>query len=142
MPYKSTAEVIGSLRTGDTQVALDIVPPLLGQFASKQLRPLAIASNQRFPGLPDVPTVAESGVPGYEAPFWIGITVPALTPDATVRQLHKAIERAIASPEIQKSLQEKGYTVRASTPEQMAQRIQQETVKWKAVTEKAGVPKL
>ena len=114
IPYKSTADVMAALRTGDCQVGFDIVPPLLAQFSAKQLRPLAVTGSQRFPGLPDVPTVAESGVPGYEATSWNGVLVPVKTPDAIVRTLQQAIERAAAAPELRKTFQQQGYIVRSS----------------------------
>jgi tripartite-type tricarboxylate transporter receptor subunit TctC len=141
VPYKSTADLLGALRTGDVQVAVEIVPAILGQIQSKQVKELGVAASKRFPGLPDVPTVGESGLPGFEAPSWAGISVPAKTPDAVVRYLAREVELAVASPEVQSALQAQGYVARASTPDEMTQRLQQDTAKWKAVVDKAGIPK-
>jgi tripartite-type tricarboxylate transporter receptor subunit TctC len=141
VPYKSTGDMLGALRTGDVQAAVEIVPPILGQITAGNVRALAVAGSRRFPGLPDVPTVAESGVPGYEATSWAGVVVPARTPDAVVAQLQKAVAWAVAAPDVQSALQAQGYVARAGTPEEMTQRIQQDTAKWKAVIDKAGVPK-
>lgn len=141
VPYKSTGEMLTALRSGDLQVAMEIVPPILGQISSKQVKVLAVAGDRRFPGLPEVPTVAESGLPGFEATSWAGISVPAATPDAVVEALNKEIVRAIAAPDVQKDLQAVGYVVRSSTPQEMEQRTRSDMAKWKAVIEKAGVPK-
>ena len=140
VPYKSPADMISGLRGKDIQLAVEIVPPILGQITGKTVRALAIASAKRFPGLPDVPTVAESGVPGFEASSWAGIAVPASTPKAIVDRLAKEIQAAVSSPDVKDPLQAMGYTAQASTPEQMGQRMAQDMVKWKAVIDKAGIP--
>ncbi|XAH24197.1 tripartite tricarboxylate transporter substrate-binding protein [Xylophilus sp. GW821-FHT01B05] len=141
IPYKTSGDMLAGLRSNDIQLAFEILPPILGQIASKAVKPLAVASARRFPGLPEVPTVAESGVPGFDASSWAGISVPAKTPTAIVDRLAKEIQRAVASPDVQESLQAMGYVASSSTPEQMTQRITQDMAKWKAVIDKAGVPK-
>ena len=141
VPYKSSSEMITALRSRDVQLAFEIIPPILGQIAAKSIRPLGIASNKRFPGLPDLPTVAESGLPGFEATSWAGISVPIKTPTAVVNRLAKEIEAAVNSPDVQAYLQSMGYVARSDTPEQMTQRIHEDMVKWKAVIEKAAIPR-
>jgi tripartite-type tricarboxylate transporter receptor subunit TctC len=141
VPYRSTAEMLTALRVKDLPVAFEIVPPILGQINAKAVRVLAVAAARRFPGLPDVPTLAESGVPGYEATSWAGISVPARTPTPVVRRLAQEFERAVAAPEVQESLQSLGFVARASTPEQMTERIEQDMAKWSAVIDKAGIPR-
>jgi len=105
------------------------------------VKALAMTSSSRFPGMPDVPTMAESGLPGFEAASWNGISVPANTPPAIVNKLAKELEAAIASAEVQRELQAVGMVAQASTPEQMTRRMRNDMVKWKAVIEKAGIPK-
>ena len=140
VPYKTTAEIVSALRAKDVHVALEILPPVLGQINQKVLRPLAVTSPKRFPGLPEVPTVAESGVPGYEASSWNGFSVPAKTPRPVVDKLAAEINKAISSPEVQKELQTLGMVARASTPEQMTERVKSDMAKWKGVIEKAKIP--
>lgn len=141
IPYKTTAEIISALRSKDLHVAIEILPPILGQVTGKVVKPLAMTSNTRFPGLPDVPTLSESGVPGFDASSWNGVSVPAKTPPAIVERLAAEIQKAVASPEVQKELQGLGMVARASTPEQMTQRMTSDMAKWKAVIDKAGIPK-
>jgi tripartite-type tricarboxylate transporter receptor subunit TctC len=141
IPYKTTAEIISALRSKDLHVAIEILPPILGQVTGKVVKPLAMTSNTRFPGLPDVPTLSESGVPGFDASSWNGVSVPAKTPSAIVERLAAEIQKAVASPEVQKELQGLGMVARASTPEQMTQRMTSDMAKWKAVIDKAGIPK-
>lgn len=140
VPYRGTADMISGLRSRDIQLAVEIVPPILGQITGKTLRPLAIAAGRRFPGLPDVPTVAESGVPGFEAASWAGLAVAAGTPQPIVDRLAKEIQAAVESPDVKNPLQAMGYTAASSTPEQMGQRITTDMAKWKAVIDKAGIP--
>ena len=141
VPYKTTAEVISGLRSGDIQVALEILPPVLGQITGKVVKPLALTSTRRFPGLPDVPTLAESGVPGFDASSWNGMSVPTGTPRAVVDKLAREAAKAVASPEVQKELQAVGMVARASTPEGMTERMKNDMAKWKGVIEKANIPR-
>ena len=141
IPYKTTAEVISGLRSGDIHVALEILPPVLGQITGKVVKPLALTSTRRFPGLPDVPTLAESGVPGFEASSWNGMSVPTGTPRAVVDRLSQEAIKAMASPDVQKELQAVGMVARAGTPEQMTERMKNDMAKWKGVIEKANIPR-
>ncbi|MES2944459.1 MAG: tripartite tricarboxylate transporter substrate-binding protein [Pseudomonadota bacterium] len=141
VPYKTTSEIIAALRSRDIQLAMEILPPVLGQITGKNVKALAVTSNSRFPGLPEVPTLSESGIPGFEASSWNGISVPAHTPPSVVSRLAKEIETAIASPEVQKELQAVGAVARSSSPEQMTQRMKSDMAKWKTVIEKAGIPR-
>ena len=87
VPYKTTGEIISAMRSKDVHVAIEMLPPMLGQIAGKSVKALAVTSGKRFPGLPAVPTLAESGLPGFEASSWNGITVPAGTPPDVVSRL-------------------------------------------------------
>jgi tripartite-type tricarboxylate transporter receptor subunit TctC len=140
VPYKTTAEIISALRSKDVQVAMEILPPVLGQITGKNVKALAVASHSRFPGLPEVPTMSESGIPGFEASSWNGISVPANTPVAIVNRLAREIEAAIASPDVQKELRAIGMVARSSSPDEMSQRMKSDMAKWKTVIEKAGIP--
>jgi len=141
VPYKTTAEIVTALRAKDVHVAIEMLPPVLGQISGKTVKALAMTSGSRFPGMPDVPTLAESGLPGFEAASWNGISVPANTPPAIVNKLSKELEVAIASSEVQRELQALGIVAQASTPEQMTRRMRNDMAKWKTLIDKAGIPK-
>jgi tripartite-type tricarboxylate transporter receptor subunit TctC len=138
VPYRSTADLVTALRSRDVQVAVEIVSPLLGQIRAGTLRPLAVTSTQRFGGLPEVPTVAET-LPGFDATSWIGISVAAGTPPRIVATLNRHIGLAVASPAVQKVLGEAGMLAQASTPEAMTQRLKDDLLKWRGVIDKAGI---
>jgi tripartite-type tricarboxylate transporter receptor subunit TctC len=141
VPYKTTADIVTALRAKDVHVAIEMLPPVLGQISGKTVKALAMTSSSRFSGLPDVPTLAESGLPGFEAASWNGISVPANTPPAIVSKLAKELDAAIASAEVQRELQAVGMVAQASTPEQMTRRMRNDMAKWKTVIDKAGIPK-
>jgi tripartite-type tricarboxylate transporter receptor subunit TctC len=140
VPYKSTGEILTALRAGDVDVALEILPPVLNQIRGKSVRALAVTSSKRFPGLPEVPTLAESGLSGFEASSWNGISVPAGTPRTAVDRLAREIALALDLPDVQQQLQAIGATGKASTPEQMTQRMGADIARWRAVIDKAGIP--
>jgi tripartite-type tricarboxylate transporter receptor subunit TctC len=139
--YKSTPEVITAVISGQVQVGLDIVAPVMAQVKGGALRMIAVSSRQRSPILPDVPTVAESGVPGYESESWNGVAAPVKTPPAIIEQLNKEVRAAVASPDVKKRLQDLGIDARAGTPEQLRERLVADIAKWRAVIEKANIPR-
>ena len=139
--YKSTPEVITAVISGQVQVGLDIVAPVMAQVKGGALRMIAVSSRQRSPILPDVPTAAESGVPGYESESWNGVAAPVKTPPAIVERLNKEVRAAVASPDVKKRLQDLGIDARAGTPEQLRERLVADIAKWRAVIEKANIPR-
>jgi tripartite-type tricarboxylate transporter receptor subunit TctC len=141
VPFKSTGEVMTALRGGAVQVAFEIVAPALAQIKGGAVRALGITSSRRFAGLPEVPTVAESGVAGYQASSWNAIAVPAKTPTAIIERLNREINAALASPQVRQRLLELGVDARAGTPDALRDLLAAEIVKWRAVIEKAGIEK-
>jgi tripartite-type tricarboxylate transporter receptor subunit TctC len=139
--YKSTPEVITAVISGQVQVGLDIVAPVMAQVKGGALRMIAVSSRQRSPILPDVPTVAESGVPGYESESWNGVAAPVKTPPAIIERLNKEVRAAVASPDVKKRLQDLGIDARAGAPEQLRERLMADIAKWGAVIEKANIPR-
>jgi tripartite-type tricarboxylate transporter receptor subunit TctC len=139
VPYKSTADVVLALRSGEVQLALEILPPVLGQIAGKELKALALTSAHRFAGLPDVPTLAEAALPGFEASSWNGISAPGKTPQPLVDRLAAEIAAVIGQADVQQELQALGMVARASSPVQMAAHVKADMDKWKSVIAKAGL---
>ena len=140
VPYRTTAEVISGLRGKDIQVAMEMVPPLLGQISSNTVRALAVTTLDRYQGLPDVPTLNESGVKGYESGSWNGVSVPAGTPKEVVDRLALEIGKAVNSPDVAKELLTMGMRPDKSSPELMTRRMQGDVDKWRNVIKKANIP--
>jgi tripartite-type tricarboxylate transporter receptor subunit TctC len=141
VPFKTTPAVIAALKGNDVQAAFEILAPVLAQIRGGALKPLAVTSDRRFAGLPDVPTVAESGVPGYQASSWNGVAAPAKTPEPIIGKLNREINAAVASSEVRKRLEDLGVEARAGTPQALGAMLVSEIAKWKAVIERAKIPK-
>jgi tripartite-type tricarboxylate transporter receptor subunit TctC len=140
VPFKATPAVIVALKANDVQAAFEFLTPVLPQIKGGTLRALAVTSAKRFPGLPDVPTVAESGVPGYQASSWNGVAAPAKTPRPVIDRLNREVGAALADPAVRKRLSELGVDVRPGTPEALRDLLASEIAKWKAVIERAKIP--
>jgi len=141
VPHKTTGEVVVSTMNGSVDVAVDFIAPLLSSIKSGQLTALAVTAGKRFPGLPDVPTVIEAGVPGYDVASWNALAAPAKTPHAVIVKVHDALAQALAAPEVQKRYAELGVEGRASTPEELKTFYAAETKRWTQVVERARIPK-
>ena len=141
VPFNNSGAVITALRGNNVQVAFDFLPAVLGQIRSGGLRAIAVTSPKRYSVLPDVPTIAESGVPGYEVTGWNGIAVPAKTPRAIVDRLNKAIHAALEAPDLKKRFQELGVETNPGTPEAMREFVIGDIAKWKSVIDKAKIPR-
>ncbi len=141
VPYKATPAIITSLRGKDLHAMVEILAPMLPQIRSGTLRALAVTFDHRFPGLPDVPTIAESGVTGYEATAWNAVAGPAKLPKAIVDRLNREVRAAVADPALKSRLLELGVDTRASTPEELRAHVISEMAKWKVVIERANIEK-
>ena len=141
VPFKATPAIITAVKGKDLQAMVEILAPVIPHIKSGNLRALAVTFDHRFVGLPDIPTFAESGVPGYEASAWNAIAVPAKTPGPVVARLNKEIHAAVAAPEVRQRLLELGVDPRASTPEVLRAHLVSEIAKWKAVIERAKIEK-
>ena len=113
-----------------------------GQIRANTLRALAVTSLQRSPMLPNVPTLNETGLSGFEVNSWNGIAVPAKTPKAIVDKLNKEIHAAVNSPVISQRFQELGVSQNLSTPDGMRKVIVDDIAKWNALIDKANIPRL
>src|SRR5213592_306263 len=141
VPFKATPAVITALKGGDIQAAFEILAPVIGQIKGGGLKPLAVTSEKRFSGLPEVPTVAESGVRGYQAASWNGVAAPARTSRAIVDRLNLEINAAVTSSDVKLRLRGLGIDARGSTPEGLRELLVSEIAKWKAVIERAKIEK-
>ena len=129
IPYKGGGAAYVDLIGGQVQVMIDALQQAMPHIKSGKLRPIAVASAQRLPQLPDVPTLAESGVPGYESQAWYGFVAPAGTPREIVAQLSKEIAEILKMPDVRAMLEAPGLVAVGSTPEQFADFIAKETDK-------------
>lgn len=141
VPFKGSPAVVTALRANDVQAAFEILAPVMSQIKAGALKPLAVTSNRRFAGLPNVPTVGESGLPGYQSSSWNGIAAPAKTPQAIIDRLNREINAAVAAPEVKQRLQDLGVEARASTPQALKDLLVTEIAKWRAVIERAKIEK-
>ena len=141
VPFNNTAGVLTALRGNSVQVATEFLPPVLGQLRANALRALAVTPLTRSPMLPNVPTLAESGLPGYEVNSWNGIAVAAKTPQAIVDRLNREIHAAVNSPLVAQRFQELGVSANLNTPEGMRKLLVDEIAKWNALIDKAKIPR-
>jgi tripartite-type tricarboxylate transporter receptor subunit TctC len=131
VPYKTTPALLLALKTKDIAVAFEILSPALPLVRSGDLRALAVSSANRFSGLPDVPTLMETGVKGYDVTAWNGVAAPAKTPPAIIEKLNREINAALALPDVQKKFRELGIEPRGGSPEELRTLLANEIEKWK-----------
>ena len=141
VPFGNTGAVLTGLRGGSVQVAFEFLAPVVGQVKAGALRALAVSTRSRFAGLPDIPTVQEAGVPGYEVMSWNGIGAPAGTPKAVIFRLNQAVTAALAMPDVKQRFQELAVDTRPDTPEGFRNLIASEISKWGKVIETAKIPR-
>jgi len=141
VPHKTTGEVVIGVRNGTLDIGVDFIAPLISGIKAGDLRALAVTAGKRFPGLPDVPTAQEAGVPGYDVASWNALAAPAKTPAAVIRRIHAELEKALAAPDVQKRFAELGVEPRSSTPEHLREFFVSESRRWTKVIEAAGIPK-
>jgi tripartite-type tricarboxylate transporter receptor subunit TctC len=133
VPYKGTAPGLTDVIAGHVQTTFDAIPPTLPHIKSGRVRALVIGGPQRFPTLPDVPTLAEAGLPSYTFQSWFGILAPARTPEAVVRQLNRELVRIIKLPETRRIFIELGIEPLGTSPEEFGQYLRAEIARWSDV---------
>jgi tripartite-type tricarboxylate transporter receptor subunit TctC len=139
VPYKGAGPMLADLIGGQVQIGFDNLPSSTGHIRSGKVRALAVTTPKRWPGSPEIPTVAESGVPGYEVSGWFGLLAPGGTPRPVVDTLYRAISAALKQPEMQKQMLELGAEPGGNPPEDFARQIAAEIEKWKKVVSATGV---
>ena len=139
VPFKGSPAVIEALARNDVQVGFEMLAPIIPQAKSGNVKILAVAADQRYPGLPDVPTAAQAGVPGYAATSWNAIAAPARTPAAVIERLNRAINQALAASDVKEKLALQGVVARGGTPAQMGKLVNDDVEKWRKVIEDANI---
>lgn len=139
VPYKGTAPAVNDLMGGHIPLMMASMISVLPQVRAGRLRILGLTAAQRSKALPDVPTIAESGVPGYEATLWYGMLAPARTPEAVIKRLNAELKTTLSAPEIVERLSAQAVEPHHTSPEQFAALIRSEVSKWGKVITASGV---
>ncbi len=133
VPYKGSTPMLTDLAGGQLDLVFDALPHVLPFIQSGKLRPIAIANAKRSPRMPELPTLAEAGLPNYEVSSWHGFVVPAGTPAALVERLNRDINTVLAQPEVKKIFEQQGVVPEGGTPEQFKSFIASQMALWKRV---------
>jgi len=139
VPYKGTGPAMIDLLGGHIALMFDVIMTSLPHVKSGKLRTLAISSLQRSPTVPDVPTVAESGFPGFEALVWFGFFAPAGSPPDVVKRVQEDTTQALNAPRMRELLASQGLVVVGSTPADFGRKVADEIAKWRKVIQQAGI---
>jgi tripartite-type tricarboxylate transporter receptor subunit TctC len=139
VPYRGTAQSMLDLMQGRIELSVSTIPPTLAHIRDGKLKALAVMSPARNAMLPELPTVAEAGVPGCEAALWTAIVLPAGVPPVIVNRLNETVLAVVNSPEVQQNLRIQGVDPEPGSPEQVASRIREDIVKWRDVVEAAQI---
>lgn len=139
VPYKGTPNAIAATVSNETQVLVEVAATVLGQVRAGALNALAVTSGARFPGLPGVPTVAETGLPGYDVSTWYALVFPAKTPPAIVEKTRAALARSLGRNDVREQMDKAAFLPALSTPAELAAHMKSEIARWGAVRAKAGI---
>jgi tripartite-type tricarboxylate transporter receptor subunit TctC len=139
VPYKGNAEAMNAFLGGHIKIYFALVPAVLQHVKAGSLRPIAVTTEQRLPYLPDVPTIAESGFPGYEISSWQGVFAPGGTPRDVVAKINGEVVRLLSAPEVRARISLEGADPVGSSPDAFAERVKSEIAKWTKVARSAGI---
>ncbi len=139
IPFRGGAPALASVLANETQMFFENMPPVLPQIKAGKVRALAVTSLARSPALPDLPSLDEAGLKGYEVTSWFGLNAPAATPKEVVARLNGALNKAMADPKTREQFESRGATVVTGTPEQYVAFVKGETAKWAPIVKRAGV---
>jgi tripartite-type tricarboxylate transporter receptor subunit TctC len=138
--YKGSPQAVSDVLGGQVDIMIDNTATILPYLKQGRLRPLAITSLSRMPQLPDVPTVAETGLAGFEGVAWAGLALPPGASAATAQALNAAVNKAMAAPELQNKYREMGMEITVTNnPQDLMTYAAKETVKWAEVIKRAGI---
>jgi tripartite-type tricarboxylate transporter receptor subunit TctC len=139
VPFNGSPPAVTATIQGETQMMFAVMQPLQAQIQAGKLRAIAVTTEKRFPLLPDYPTIAESGYPGFEALAWNGVLVPAGTPKPVVARLNAEINAILKEPDVVQKLHGQGFDLIGGTPEEFGALIKGESDKWAPVIRKLGL---
>lgn len=139
VPYRVTGQLVSDIVSGEIQVSFQLMPNVHAQLQAGQVRPLAVTAEKRLAALPDVPTIAEAGVPGYEAAGWFALLAPRGTPKPIIDRLHREFSTAMADPEVRQRFIDLGSEPATSTPDELAAFMAAEVAKWTDIIRRGGI---
>jgi len=139
VPYRGAAPASQDLVAGHVSMLFDIVPLAVSNLQSGNVRALAVCAAERVKALPDVPTIAEAGLPGMEAGAWFGLFAPAGTPPAAIAWVNREAKKAFAAPEVRERFAGQGAVLPLGTPEAFGAHVAAETERWGALVRRAGI---
>lgn len=137
--HRTTGDVMTGMLSGTIQAAMETIPGAIGQIKDGQMRAIAVSSTKRNPFLPDVPTIAESGVAGYRTYSWNGMVAPAKTPQAVIQRLNKEINAAIATPDVQQRFRDLIMEPRTGTPADLQKIYDEDVPFWRQIITEAKI---
>lgn len=139
VPFKGAGPASIAVMSGEIDMMVSAPPAVIHHFKSGRLRALVVSSSKRSPALPDVPTVAESGIPGFEATAWYSLMAPAGTPQPIIQRVHKALLKAMENSDVRGKLLAQGAETESSTPEELREFMRNDIAKWAKAIKLAGV---
>ena len=139
VPYKGGGPSVIALLSGEAPLSFASTPSVLQYVRAGRMRALGVTTAQRLPALPELPTIAEAGVPGYAAETWYGLSAPARTPKEIIARVHAETVKAFANAEVREKLDAMGYQVRTSSPEEYGALVRSEVEKWRKVIKSANI---
>ena len=139
VPFNGSPPAVTATIQGETQAMFAVMQPLQAQVQAGKLRAIAVTTGKRFPLLPDLPTIAESGYPGFEALAWNGVMVPAATPKPVIARLNAEMNAILKQPDVVEKMQASGFDLIGGTPEDFGNLIKRETDTWTPVIRKLGL---
>jgi len=139
IPYKSSGESAQAVIAGQVTMTIADPPPLTGPLKAGTLRGLAVTSAKRQSSWPNIPTMAEAGVPDMEVPVWTAFFAPAKTPRAIIERLHKEVARVVQTPEVKERFAQMGLEPVGSTPQELARIVARDVAKYTAVAKAANI---
>jgi tripartite-type tricarboxylate transporter receptor subunit TctC len=139
VPYKGAGPALIDVAAGNVHCQLNSMPAVMTHVHSGRLRALAVSSAKRSKAVPNLPTIAESGVPGYEYVTWYGVLVPAKTPAAIVSRLNAAVQKAVGGSDFRDRLGQQGVEVEGSTPDAFGRIVRSDVDKWRKIIRTANI---
>jgi tripartite-type tricarboxylate transporter receptor subunit TctC len=139
IPYKGGGPALIDTVGGQVQIMINPMTGVIGHIKGNRLRALAVSGARRSPMLPELPTIAEAGVPGYDYTIWYGMLAPAATPKTIIAKLNQSVVKALGNADLRDKLAQQGVEVESSTPEQFAAMVKQEIARWGKIIKAAGI---